>query len=216
MRATYKSLLKTFYNQTSDLPYDDLAHIQRLVDLADQYCCLSNISGAIELLLLKQPRSQFPIEFILLATKIRSKPIYHDAFIHLVGKFSSLWERKAELPPQIAAKVLEEYHDIETLRVEVDRHTVWFCTTSPALGSQISSIFRPTEGDVTLEGDVEEGTLYRQLYNLVRHHEEFREYNAYHSLKDLIANQLQLDDCEYPHLTCAEVQEYPWNDNDDW
>jgi hypothetical protein len=215
IQAAYLSLFQIFYNQISDLPYDDLTHIQRVVDLADQYCCLSNVAGAIELLLFKQSGLQiaaFPIEFILLAIKIRSKPIYHDAFIHLVGQFSSLWDRKIELPLPVAMIVIEEYQHIETLRVQVDRHTVHYCTdhnmSIPDHLDEIHELFGPHEFG--------EGVLYRRLHGLVGSDELFTAHNAFKSLCQLTTNNLQFDNRDYGHLTCAEVMVYPWSDNDDW
>jgi hypothetical protein len=215
IQAAYMSLFRIFYNQIPDLPYEDLTHIQTLVDLADQYCCLSNVAGAIELLLFKQSGlkiAAFPIEFILLAIKIRSKPIYHDAFIHLVGKFSPLWERKIELPLPVRMMVIEEYHRIETLRVEVDRHTVHCCTDHNMSildhWDEIHELFGPHKFG--------EGVLYRKLHGIFDSVELFMAHNAFISLCQLTTNHLQLDNRDYGHLTCAEVMLYPWIDNDDW
>ncbi|KAF8533041.1 hypothetical protein BDD12DRAFT_867308 [Trichophaea hybrida] len=185
LRVAYSALFKIFYNRTSDLSFVTLSSIQTLVSVADQYCALPHVSGAIELLLIKWSRShgkihESSLEVLLLATKIRSKVLYNDAFVHIVGQFSMLWKRRQELPEEIRDVVMEEYHLVSEIRTKVDREVARFATTTRhdpeyiggwGHSSQVSTQLGKLWKEVG-EGNGE-GPLYRGIEELLRDEKEY-------------------------------------------
>jgi hypothetical protein len=79
---------------------------------------------------------------ILLANKIRSKILYNDAFVHLVGLLGAprYWEVKNRLPQDIRDHVVEEYVNL--------------CHKQMAADHLIFSLFALVS---KLEQDLEEG-----------------------------------------------------------
>jgi hypothetical protein len=53
--------------------------------------------------------SNFPIGYIELALKIRSKRLFHDAFVHSVGQWDKLQGEDMDVPDAILASILSEY-----------------------------------------------------------------------------------------------------------
>jgi hypothetical protein len=228
LRAAYSALFKIFYNRTSDLTFETLSMIQTLVSVADQYCALPHVSGAIELLLIKWSRSHgkidaSPIEVLVLATKIRSKVLYNDAFVHLVGQFEAHWKRRNELPEEIRNAVMEEHHTVCEMRTRVDREVARFAATrhcaeymprSPhpvvQVSAQLAELWKKER-----EG---EGIMYRGIEKILRDVKEYTGSPWMYYFQWLVRSKLKLDaEVEYKHLTCASVRKrFPWKQADDW
>jgi hypothetical protein len=87
------------------------------------------ISNTVELLVIRWSWSQSGngiitrcVDILLLANKIRSKILYNDAFVHLVGLLGvpRYWEVKNRPPQDIRDHVVERLDDIVTLSQEDD------------------------------------------------------------------------------------------------
>ncbi|KAF8243166.1 hypothetical protein K440DRAFT_78350 [Wilcoxina mikolae CBS 423.85] len=228
LRAAYSALFKIFYNRTSDLSFETLSGIQILVSVADQYCALPHVAGAIELLLIKWSRShgkidEYPIEVLLVATKIRSKVLYNDAFIHLIGQFESYWGHRSKLPEKIRVTVMDEYYLLSEIRKRVDREVAKYAATRhyskyKVLDNQAMQVPRQlAELWVDAANGEGEGPLYRRINEILKDEEEYEGTMWLNSLGWLTRSKLQLDaEVEYKHLTCANLKRYPWEDADDW
>jgi hypothetical protein len=230
LKHVYCSLFGVFYNETRALSRLKFPRIQKLVALADQYCCLRSVSGAVELLLYKSPDlatniAKDPVAYLQLGQKIRSRSIYDDAFVHLVGQLDSFWEQKDQLPPQVLKNVLDEYHCISKLKSTVDRYAASFVArpgTSPSkselrlIGAEFEKFCR--------SGKRGEGTLYRKLREgFVEVSEVYVDQNIDSRIIDtalaqLVSSSVKLGPAiEYDHLTCASPpKQYPWNPDSEW
>jgi hypothetical protein len=238
-------LFNIFYNKPRELSKSQ--HTSRslhgLVILADQYCCLSSISNAVELLLLKdttgslsQQLAKHPWEYLQIACKIRSRIIYHDALVHLVGRLDRFWDKKDQLPSQILTSVLNEYHRISMLKSSVDRHVSWLNATL----NDCDKIKDALRSFIKHKG-ANEGKMYRDLwsnfpgvtqgdylsrptcrrYNDTALFERWKSNSANDlsaQLSELASDKLKIisPGVSHNHLTCASLEEYPWNDDDEW
>ncbi|KAF8246282.1 hypothetical protein K440DRAFT_662221 [Wilcoxina mikolae CBS 423.85] len=246
VQETYSDLFHIFYNKTTDISCDNFERIKILVELADLYCSLPAVSGAIELLLIKFTRRDGRIctyadEIITIANRIHSKTLYNDSFVHLVGKVGNAdWIRKKDnLSKDIRLHVLEEYVRVSSIQKEVDRHVIEHICSS---GNELF-LKKLNSGQIDLEMLTtlsELGHIYERNWNfchdgpLAEEYEEQKgDYGLYQKMKnldresiipgvqghiaELLVNYLKLDDaCTWGHLTFAELDYYPWEEADDW
>jgi hypothetical protein len=230
-------LFATIYNEPWDLPQGNefqFPYIKKLVALADQYCCLRTVSGTVELGLLKSDDlsshiAKHPLEYVELARKIRSGPIYQDAFVHLVGRLDSFWDQKHQLHPVVLEDVLDEYHRISKLKSTVDRYAVSVMAFPRLFESEkldISPIGAAFDVFICTR-DNGEGNMYRRMRGCFDSMSEaYRNRrignpsfdSAQHALRQLVSSSLMLCSTkEHDHLTCASTQyDYPWNDDEKW
>jgi hypothetical protein len=106
-----------------------LTKTNSLIYIAGLYNCMPIISNTVELLVIRWSWSQSGngiitrcVDILLLANKIRSKILYNDAFVHLVGLLGvpRYWEVKNRPPQDIRDHVVERLDDIVTLSQEDD------------------------------------------------------------------------------------------------
>jgi hypothetical protein len=141
LQQSYATLFRLFHNKVCDDDFsNDLQRYKDLVNLADQYCCLSAVASGIELLLIKWVRPQGSalarqcVDMILLAIKIRSKDIYNDAYIHFVGQCSdsdkNVLSEKSRLPSAVREDAMEQIFQLSVLRSNVERLLTVFMSGS--------------------------------------------------------------------------------------
>jgi hypothetical protein len=238
LQEAYSNLFRIFYNnKTADIPCDNFKRIKAIVELADLYCSLPIIAGAIELLVIKfsrHPRGTICVhsdDIIIIANKIHSKTLYHESFVHLVGQVGSeIWRvKKDSLPKEIRLQVLEEYPRISDIKKMVDRDIIKY----------ICSIVRSTSGRNNIAAqkaseveDICGDNWYCEGYNDIESCKEQRgEFGMYQAIRDLgvepttyhftvdmlLDITLKLDEvCPRGDLICANLSEYPWEEADDW
>jgi hypothetical protein len=108
---------------------------ETLVGLADLYCALPAISGAVELQLLKwladcSKWRNHALKLAALAYKLQLEELYHDAFVHLVGTIGDqkhhFWKREEneDLPETVRSQVMDEFCRISQLKINVDRELI--------------------------------------------------------------------------------------------
>ncbi|KAF8539742.1 hypothetical protein BDD12DRAFT_980802 [Trichophaea hybrida] len=246
IQETYSDLFHIFYNKTIDISCNNFERIKSLVELADLYCSLPTVAGAIELFLIKFSRHDrictYAEDIIAIASKIHSKTLYHDSFVHLVGAVgSAAWiTKKDNLSKDIQVQVLEEYIRILSLQKEVDRHIIeHVCSIGfEFLDSDYSYI--DSENSMTLS---ELSNIYGRNCKFCHggrfaeedydHEEQKGDLEMYKDIQKLdgekivpglqrytgefIQNTLKLDDtCTWGHLTCVKLDSYPWEEADDW
>jgi hypothetical protein len=229
-------LFNIFYNKPQELSktHRTLRSAVRLITLADQYCCLSSIADAVELEFWKnganagvpQELARYPFEYLQMACKIRSKRIYHDAFVHLVGMFDGFWDKKDQLPSLILTSVLNEYHRISKLKSSVDRHVSWLNATlgdrhqfGDALRSFMKheyakegQMYRDLQRHLTsvMEGDVVPTPTCRYYVDTAALFELWKSKSADHlsaQLSELASDKLKIivPGVSHNHLTCAST-----------
>jgi hypothetical protein len=230
-------LFATIYNEPWDLPQGNefqFPYIKKLVALADQYCCLRTVSGTVELGLFKSDDlssqiAKHPLEYVELARKIRSGPIYQDAFVHLVGQLDSFWNQKHKLHPVVLEDVLDEYHRISKLKSTVDRYAASVMAEIPDSAKSGIRQIGVAFDDFLCTREIGEGNMYRRIqvcfYSISV---AFRNPmlalgsenvdSAKHALAQLVSSSLALCSIKvYDHLTCASTKyDYPWNDDEKW
>jgi hypothetical protein len=148
LQQSYATLFRLFHNKVCDDDFsNDLQRYKDLVNLADQYCCLSAVASGIELLLIKWVRPQGSVlarqcvDMILLAIKIRSKDIYNDAYIHCVGQCSdsdkNVLSEKSRLPSAVREDAMEQIFQLSVLRNNVERLLTVFMSGSVTSSSRV-------------------------------------------------------------------------------
>ena len=199
----------------------ELPDIDALVSLADQYCSLPNVAGTIELLLIAWARcrgriNEQPIEVLLLANKIRSKLLFNEAFVHLVGRLDDYWERQGELPQKVLDIVIDEYHFLAGYRTHVDREAATFAATHVPNANysemdQLAKLFR-RYGKC---GHAR--TMYEGIEKIVSTKKGYEGSALMKVLRFLLGSELKIQGTGYFHLTCARLKDrYPWDDAEYW
>ncbi|KAF8245035.1 hypothetical protein K440DRAFT_663074 [Wilcoxina mikolae CBS 423.85] len=244
LRQSYATLFRLFHNKVCDDDFSyDLERYKDLVNLADQYCCLSAVATGIELLLIKWARPQGSVlahqcvDVILLAIKIHSKDIYNDAYVHFVGQCSNsnnlVLSEKSRLPSTVREDAMEQILQLFILRTKVERLLTAFMSNmgeryaiqSDDARMRLGMVYKQMLFDNFEEKSPTggEATLYRgvnQIVNSINYTSNYRGvFDSFkNTLKDLLKTNLILHRVEdFEHLTCASVgSRYPWNDSDDW
>jgi hypothetical protein len=187
-----------------------------LVGLADLYCALSAISGAVELALLKwlgwSHRWQtFSLKLAILAYKLRLAELYHDAFVHLVGgimdRNHAFWkdsEVLKNLPQEVRLQALEEYARISQLKAEIDREVV----------------VSHCDVDWHFWGLENERQFYVEAKKKCGIPLEVRRNNPpphVQNLRELLKKNLKFisPDTNTKYLLCAKIAYYPWAETDE-
>ena len=230
LRQAYARLFHIFYHKT----YSEKASfndIKNLVNLADQYCCLPIVAQTAESMLIAWTRGRDtiaeirPIDTILLAIKIRSKTMYHDAFIHFVGGLDNgdipNRPQMQRLPAAVREHVLIARLDIAELRKGVYQALTWFAMAMARNRIDVPVSLKTFFDDA--KGEDYDVVQYRTLLDIVNKIKTDRKMWQIDSLQKAISkvlhNRLRLnyDPVSYNHLVCAKVSDmYPWNDEGDW
>jgi len=226
MARSYDSLFRIIYH-VPIAGYQTDGECESLLEVADLYCSRSVVAARIEHRLLSSPDiaqalAHRALEFLNLATKVRSRKLFKDAFIHLVGRWEAYSEvRDLDLPESIARLAKDEHSRV------IDR------------------IFRTSFFDWGKSGSMREGVTYRHISSpatwVVNGEEEeiqavidarfperagglqaflarFPE-RVQSIVAPLLKNNLVLGKgLNFQHLTCAELRDdqYPWDDKELW
>ncbi|KAA8894444.1 hypothetical protein FN846DRAFT_922967 [Sphaerosporella brunnea] len=215
LRAAYADLFKVFYKQACSIEYQGLGPIQDLVNLADQYMCLKSVAFVLESMVLKwmlfSGAANLPDdspELLLLAKKIRSKELFNDAFVHVVGLVNERPDRIKTVSPELQQMVCDVQMDLAKKQSVVDRYLAWWLLETPVPDVALALKEHCHQGA---------GTLYSKLYHLLRNCAMFdKGTEAGKCLGELVEKTLLWDLAEYPHLTCARCPDYPWSSEGEW
>jgi hypothetical protein len=196
-----------------------------LVRLADQYCSLAVVSQPIEDHLLALPHlpetvAHCALDFLTVASKIRSRKLFRDAFIHTVGRWKILRHQHhydEDWPDGLRAAIDAEYMRICELTIKVDRGLL---AVSVVTGQDPMAIHNLAVWmKQSASQDTGEGTLYRKI--ALSNFEADREFcRMIGEITDpLLKNNLGLArHNNFGHLTCAELtgKEFPWDSEEAW
>jgi hypothetical protein len=183
-----------------------------LVGLADLYCALPAIAGAVELALLKwlgcSDRWQtYTLELATLAYKLRVEALYHDVFVHLVGSIAdrnhAFWkvgeglEALKNLPQVVRLQVLEEYARISQLKSDIDRELVNY---------GFPGYWNPND----------EQKFYANAMEIPCPLAWHRTLPLQMKITELLKKNLKLgvQETKPTYLLCAKLEYYPWAETD--
>ena len=171
MARSYDSLFRIIYH-VPIAGYQTDGECESLLEVADLYCSRSVVAARIEHRLLSSPDiaqalAHRALEFLNLATKVRSRKLFKDAFIHLVGRWEAYSEvRDLDLPESIARLAKDEHSRIRAMVSaadgEIDRLTAGSEEYSLAY-RVIDRIFRTSFFDWGKSGSMREGVTYRHI-----------------------------------------------------
>jgi hypothetical protein len=164
---------------------------------------------------------------ILLANKIRSKILYNDAFVHLVGLLgvSRYWEAKNRLPQDIRDHVVEEYVNLCHKRMVADRLISrclrWYLNLSKISKKDVErldDIVTLSQEDDEDKKPKNEAAFYRSIVSIRGASDTLRRLQD--DVLPLTINELRLDSDKirsFGHLTCVSLNnKYPWSDPENW
>jgi len=236
----YDNLFRVLYHRRWD-GYPGITDCQKLVEVADLYCCLSAVVQRVEDALLSTPDISFDLVrqapyFVDLAAKVRSKRLFHDAFVHLVGNWRS-WRQRSRSPIQDEVERLAnlEYIRICEMTIEVDRELISMSGSGkrpkwPMVHAVIRRGLKEWLTGRSTSGG-KEGVLYKRLLQVsfTSTREDVKNQAAIHSsysvgdlesalesstnsirriISPLLKNSLVLrNDLNFDHLTCAELKD---------
>jgi hypothetical protein len=206
LQGAYENLFRIFYHRSCSQTITTIDDTRRVLELADKYCCLSTVSAVLTERVLSAPTehsglfSLQPVMMLNVSIKLRSKILFHDAFVHLVGRWKSLRHNSvAELPEGVRKLVEQEYMRI----CEDQLHTIHSVIGSYSNNATLTLIR-------SCINDNKPSKMYRGLSNIT---------NCTIPVNGLTKNNLRLGGtAEFDHLTCACLRDndYPWEGGDWW
>ena len=127
----YDNLFRALYNEALDIDGTDLASVlgdcMGLVNIAENYECVSCVAESVDIALLRQGQVLFksiannPVAWANFAMRIKSPTIMKDCLIHLVGKWRMLSEREhSELNPSVATICQRKHEDLRTMKSAIE------------------------------------------------------------------------------------------------
>lgn len=208
---TFASLFNIFYNRfrTEEAPL--FAHVDRIIAVAELTGSVAAVSVSLRAAILSHNQLLYatrlvPESMLLRAVKLRSREMYHDAFIHLAGKWCTSDtedDKRSEIPDHIARKIKQE-----SSRISQDLLRLIICEL-PALNREKSGFIRGHLNSAGYDGG------QRFVDKMAEEGSE-------------LAKRLQADNRKrkdshgseghFGYLLCARLSEedYPWDDSVRW
>ncbi|KAF8535035.1 hypothetical protein BDD12DRAFT_894352 [Trichophaea hybrida] len=229
LQQAYARIFHIFYHKaySENATFSSIKH---LVTLANLYCCLPVVAQTAESMLIAWSRCRGtvveirPIDTILLAIKIRSKIIYHDAFIHLVGglengDIGNLQMQK--LPAAVRERIWIARLDIAQMCTGVYQAMTWFTMAIAKKRIDVPVPLKTFFDDT--KGEDYDAAQYRKLLdivNMIKTDSKMCQIDSLQkSISKVLHNRLRLnyDTASYNHLVCATGGDiYPWDNESDW
>lgn len=198
--------------------------------LADYYLALPAVAGAVESVIIKFMSSSFlpgssetPAMILWISSKIRSKDLYNDAFVHIVGNMSdgSYRARVLRYLESISIDVemfLNEDIRILSLKFGIERKVAWLSRQQCKASSYTITIMEEAYRKVPnwQGGKHMDPSSKKVFYATFRDSRINSEVSR--DVKQLLQDRRRLKlwmgntEC----LTCADMgSTYPWEENDD-
>jgi len=249
MARSYDSLFRIIYHAPI-VGYQTDSECECLLEVADLYCSRSVVATQIEHKLLSSPDiaqalAHRSLEFLNLAVKVRSRKLFKDSFIHLVGRWAAYREvRDLDLPEGVTRLAEDEYNRIGGVIAVATNELQRLTVDSDEYSLAYRVIHRILRSSAKRE-DTREAVMYRQLSSpatwvMDREEEEIQAgldarfperaggLQAFlaripERLQSIVApilkNNLVLGKgLNFQHLTCAELRDdqYPWDNKELW
>ncbi|KAF8528755.1 hypothetical protein BDD12DRAFT_53960 [Trichophaea hybrida] len=220
-------MFRMFYHMPIDIPFEcdwklyGINILKDIVDLAELYCSIHSIAGQIKGQIVdwmneggrmegKDEDYQQLITFILVTAKIHSYSLFSDAFVHMVGLWSSYRHISNSIPDNIRRLIDQEYIRLHEITAEVDRKLGYYLTKAP---------------DLEVRGALEQAFAYYQKKPLLRSfyqrvakiRGDWAERNLHSLVNPLLVSNLRYYKSDaYRYLVCTKRPRgsKPWKDGD--
>ena len=144
----YDNLFRIFYNHTPTLDSLNIAEAylqcKSLLSLADMYDALPVVGPRIDHHLLQfQSRlwkqiAKYPPSYLKLGYLARSKVIFQEALIHVVGQWPSGRRQLGSLPEQVLDLIEDKVDDLQERRMRAENHLFRLALTNPKTGERVN------------------------------------------------------------------------------